>query len=267
MWARDAAAKARLLAKTFADKWQLPPLCRNRFSVDPCTNHVLTGFVPLRTRMMKYVLSAMDSTSATGPDGVPTRVLKECATEFRVPLTKLICRLWDCGEWPDMWKMHRICPLHKKKSRASPGNYRGIQLTSQVSKAAERVLAHTFVPTLSMGMYGDNQFAYREGHGARDALLYLVLTWLLAMANGKKIVVYCSDVQGAFDKVCARILTDNLKSAGIPANALHVVQSWLGERHATVAVHGKDSEPNYSDDGHGVSRHGPRAMPLEFVLR
>ena len=33
--------------------------------------------------------------------------------------------------------------------------------------------------------------------GARDALLFLILSWILALANGSKIGVYCSDVAGA----------------------------------------------------------------------
>ena len=81
------------------------------------------------------------------------------------------------------------------------GNYRGIHLTSQISKVAERIIASLFVPQLIFtGAYGRNQFAYRPERGARDALAQLVLTWISLLANKRKIIVYCSDVSGAFDK-------------------------------------------------------------------
>ena len=46
---------------------------------------------------------------------------------------------------------------------------------------------------------GESQFAYRRFHGARDSLTYVVLSWLLAFANGFKVALYCSDVAGVFD--------------------------------------------------------------------
>ena len=135
-----------------------------------------------------------------------------------------------------------MVPLFKRKSVYNPGNYRGIHLTSQISKVAKRIIASLFVPQLiNLGAYGRNQFAYMPERGARDALAQLVLTWISMFAERRKIAIYCSDVSGAFDKVNSRRLLRKLRSRGVPDVILLVIQSWLYERNARVAVGGKFS--------------------------
>ena len=60
--------------------------------------------------------------------------------------------------------------------------------------------------------WGQNQFAYTPWRGVRGVLALLVMVWLQALADGKKIVVYCSDVAGAFDRVAASGMVAKLKA-------------------------------------------------------
>ena len=111
-----------------------------------------------------------------------------------------------------LWIVHWVIPLYKRKSVYDPRNYRGIHLTSQISKVAARVVASLFVPQLVYtGAFGRNQFAYMPERGARDALAQLVLTWISLFAKKRKIAVHCSDVLGAFDKVNSRRLLCKLR--------------------------------------------------------
>ena len=147
--------------------------------------------------------------SATGPDHVPTRILKECAGELDVPLVKLARRIVSTGVWPSCWLLHWVCPLHKRLSRSDAKNYRGIQLTAQTSKAMERLLGKLFLLNLHASVqFEPRQYAYTPGRGARDALLTVILEWLVAFATGRKVILYCSDVAGAFDKVPADRLSN-----------------------------------------------------------
>ena len=86
--------------------------------------------------------------------------------------------------------------------------------------------------------YGPNQFAYAKGRGARDALALLTLTWLAAFDRGEKIMMYCSDVSGAFDKVCRKRLVQRLLAQGLHPDLAEILGSWLEERRATVLVNG-----------------------------
>jgi hypothetical protein len=146
------------------------------------------------------------------------------------------------GEWPQLWRQHWIAPLYKKKSVYQPGNYRGIHLTAQLSKVAERLLKMLYNPYLvSVSAFGPNQFAYTVGRGARDALALLMLTWIQALGARRKIAVYCSDVSGAFDRVQAERLAAKLKQKGLHPQIVAVLISWLQQRMAHVVVAGASS--------------------------
>ena len=91
------------------------------------------------------------------------------------------------GRWPEPWMLHWIVPLYKRKSVYDAGNYRGVHLTAQISKAMERQLRMLFMPfVLRNDAFGPNQFAYVPERGARDALAYMVLEWITALAKGRK---------------------------------------------------------------------------------
>ena len=49
------------------------------------------------------VLKALKDDSATGPDRVPTRLLKVCAEELARPFSLLAKRVWETGHWPSVW--------------------------------------------------------------------------------------------------------------------------------------------------------------------
>ena len=107
----------------------------------------------------------------------------------------------------------------------------------------ERFTGSCFLPRLiSLNVFGQNQFAYRVAHGARDALLFLVCSWLQILADGGRIGLYCSDVSGAFDRVSASYLIDKLRRLPIHPRILQVLDSWLQERHTSVVVGGKHSQ-------------------------
>ena len=80
----------------------------------------------------------------------------------------------------------------------------------------ERLIGSRFLPQLvRSNAFGSNQFAYRAAHGSRDALLFLVCSWLLALAGRRRVGLYCSDVSGAFDRVSASRLIGKLKALAI----------------------------------------------------
>ena len=72
-------------------------------------------------------------------------------------------------------------------------------------------------------------------------MLLYVTTWLKITNDGKKILVYCSDVSGAFDRVCSARLLAKLASLGLHRDLFGVVKSWLNERQAFVVVAGARS--------------------------
>ena len=97
-------------------------------------------------------------------------------------------------------------------------------------------------PFFASAVYGTNQFAYRRFHGARDAILFVLLSWRLALVIGKKIGVYCGDVSGAFDRVSTSKLLLKLGRSIIPRCIVRVIADWLVGRRGEVIVQGCSSD-------------------------
>ena len=133
-WIHDAAGKANLFAKTFASNWTLPAEEFNEWSACLTFEHTMSHFLLVRTRHAKSLLRSLQESSGTGPDLLPTRILKNCANSLALPVALLARAILRAGSWPRLWCTHWICPLFKKRSLSDPLNYRGIQLTAQLSK-------------------------------------------------------------------------------------------------------------------------------------
>ena len=240
-WALTPAEKAALLAKTFAEKCQLPPPPEHQPVLASPTSE-LSGFLLLRARWVKRILKNIDPDKATGPDGLPGKLLKECAEALAPCIARLCRRLVQQGVWPDMWRDHWIHPLYKKGAHSHAGNYRGVHLTPVLSKVVERAIGRLFLPFLERsGAYGANQWAFRPGHSCRDLVTLRVLTWILAAHRGKKTGLFLSDISGAFDRVDVDILMGKFRRAGLGYILVRFLADFFKPRRAQVIVQGAAS--------------------------
>ena len=73
-------------------------------------------------------LSKLNPSKACGPDGIPSAVLKNCASELAEPLTTLMNRSIKGGVVPSEWKLANVSTIFKKGKKTSPGNYRPVKL-------------------------------------------------------------------------------------------------------------------------------------------
>ena len=93
-WVHDGKGKADLFADTFNNKYVLPEAIPNQFShkVDfhPCFTQ--SGFLPIQVRHAAKILRTLCADSGTGPDKLPTKLLKRCHDVLALPVA-LKCRL------------------------------------------------------------------------------------------------------------------------------------------------------------------------------
>ena len=184
----------------------------------------------------------LDVSSATGPDLIPTRMLRALYAELCEPIHILCDMILNSGRWPKSWRVHWIAPIYKKGPQTVPKNYRGVHLTSQLSKVVERILKKLVLPYFTADSFtGAHQYAYLPEKGARDVLAVLMCEWISALGLYRKIGVYCTDVSGAFDKVLSSRLVEKLRAARLPESLTRLIMSWLEDRIAMVIVGGDHS--------------------------
>jgi hypothetical protein len=70
---------------------------------------------------------------ASGPDQIPTRLLKLCASDLAPAIARVFQTSLNSGTVPSDWKEALITPLFKKGERNVASNYRSVSLTSVVS--------------------------------------------------------------------------------------------------------------------------------------
>ena len=88
IWALATSAKAEVLAKSFQDKFVLADGMDEDAPI--ATGIFESGFLLVRSRWTFKLLSKLRESSGTGPDGLPSQVLKYCARELAYPITKLV---------------------------------------------------------------------------------------------------------------------------------------------------------------------------------
>jgi len=89
------------------------------------------------TEVLAY-LRQLDVNKATGPDGIPSRLLKETAEQIAPSLTKLFNKSLQLGVVPSDWKLANLVPIFKTGKRELVENYRPISLLPVISKVLER---------------------------------------------------------------------------------------------------------------------------------
>ena len=116
----------------------------------------LIGFVTVFVRTVGVLFSSHRQ-SGTGS----VVVFATCATS---PLSQITSKT------KKTWREHWVVPIYKKKAVFSASNCRGVHLTAQLSKVAERLLLPMLEPHISHTVaLGPGQFAHErsrcEGRG------------------------------------------------------------------------------------------------------
>ena len=138
-------------------------------------------------------------------------------------LVDLFNMLYSTWYYPESWTTCIIVPIYKKSDRKIPGNYRGITLTSTMSKLFTFILNKRFCDWLdNANTLSETQFAYRKGRNTTDEVF--VLNSIVSL-KVKLSIACCAfiDFSKAFDLVARELLYRKLKNYGISKKILTIV--------------------------------------------
>jgi len=236
--------KAECLARYFSAKCSLS----NDFSGDssfPETEQKTTetlSRIHIRQDAVRRELQRLDPAKATGPDGIPARVLKACAVELSVPLARLYSFCLRERTQPAIWKIARIVPVHKKKSKSSPANYRPISLLCIISKVMEGLVNRQVTNFLERhNILSSSQYGFRAGMGTADLLARFHHEWMSTASSGGAVHALAIDIAGAFDRVSHKGVLFKASACGLGGELLGWMTDYLAERRLCVAVGGRES--------------------------
>ena len=175
---------------------------------------------------VSYVLRSLDTSKATGPDGIPARLLTETANAIAPSLWKLFNMSILAGTMPDEWKIANIIPVYKKGDKEHTENYRPISLLCITSKVLERCILNNKKCRL-LDIVNICQHGFIAGRSCVTNLLETLDYVGSCLDNGGHADIIYMDMSKAFDKVDHGLLIQKLRNDfGIGGNLLKWFQSY-----------------------------------------
>ena len=189
------------------DKY-LKDRCSSSFAYEPCTpNEVF------------LVIAELNPSKSTGPNGIPTEILKMINFVISIPLSKIINKCILNGTHPEKLKLAHVIPVFKKGCRLLVSNYRPISLLSNINKIFEKIMhkrIHSFLEKFNL-LY-KLQFGFRSKYSTAHALIHMTETIRTALDSGFVTCGIFVDFQKAFDTVNHEILLKkwNITASKVP---------------------------------------------------
>ncbi|CAB3981872.1 Hypothetical predicted protein [Paramuricea clavata] len=175
------------------------------------------------------VLLNLDTNKATGPDGIPPRVLKETAHQIAPSLCSLFNRSLNSGSLPEEWKLANIIPVFKNGDKTHVENYRPISLLCIVSKVLERCVLSKLRDHL-LELINTSQHGFIPGRSCTTQLVEVLNSLGSLLDSGKQTDVIFKDMSKAFDKVSHAALIAKLERYNISGSLLDWFSSYLYNR-------------------------------------
>ncbi|CAG4966884.1 unnamed protein product [Colias eurytheme] len=257
--AHSAKEKADLFASLFAKNSHLDASQLSPPSLPHCGYHMPE--IRIKQKEVLKLLRNLDVDKASGPDGIPALVLRNCAPELSPILTRLYRLSYSTGVVPESWKIANVQPIPKKGSRADPTNYRPISITSILGKVMERLLNKNLMLYLEGNdLLSDHQYGFRRNRSTGDLLVHMTHTIGQAIDGQGEALAVSLDISKAFDRVWHESLLRKLPSFGICPDLCTWISNFLRNRSFQVTVEG------CSSDIHLVNAGVPQGSVLSATL-
>lgn len=213
-------------------------------------NVCVDAFSPVSVEEISEIITSLNSSAASGYDGLSVKIIKNSKSELAPILTTLINKSFNDGIFPDILKVARVVPIFKSGDKTDPNNFRPVAVLSNLSKIVEISIKRRLIGHLvNINFVNKNQFGFQKASSTMSACLNFVETVYKFMENRKKTGSIFIDVRKAFDSVNHKLLIHKLEKIGFNNKALQLLQSFLDNRFQYVEINGVKSERKRTNTG------------------
>ena len=167
-------------------------------------------FESFDNELIGSLLATLDTSKATGADGLPLTFVKVLHSFFSIPITLVINRSLSSGVVPQEWKRAIVTPIPKKRNTTGLSDFRPISVLPIFSKIMECVVQFQVIDHLLLnGLLSPYQSGFRPGYSTQDVLHHVLDAWLEHLDNHKCVGAIFLDLARAFDCVDHIVLFKN----------------------------------------------------------
>ena len=117
------------------------------------------------------IIADLNCSKFTGYIDIPTALFEESKFLISRHLARVFNKCLETGSYPDILKVAKVIPLHKKGSKCDVGNYRPISILSPVNKVFEIILHRRLIDFWNKyNLFTDKQFGFRNQHSTKPCI-------------------------------------------------------------------------------------------------
>ena len=208
-------------------------------------------------------MNALSDKKTTCFDNVSAKLIRSFAPDLIQPMTEIINASIKACIFPDPWKVARVVPLFKGRSKKILTIIDQYQvyvfcqsIRKHISDCSKQFLdLHKIIST--------NQSGFRNKHSCESVLIKITDIWYSAISDGQLIGADTLDLRRAFDLVSYKVLLEKLKLYKFSDSCIKWFTSYLQNRFRFVKF--DDYTSDFGNLSCGVP-HGSILGPLLFIL-
>ena len=181
---------------------------------------------PFLIKDITKAIKSVKNNTSVGFDCISNEMLKNCSSSMVHSLCKLFNLIYDSGKYPDQWSESMVKPLFKSGDETDPNNYRGIAISSCLSKLFIKTLSNRLEDFVKDNdLISNHQIGFRRSHRTIDHV-YTLKSIIDKMFRMKKHLHVCFvDFRKAFDSVWRQALFYKLSNMEIKGKILQIIVS------------------------------------------
>ena len=122
---------------------------------------------------IKTIIKSLDPKKATGPDGIPIKIIKHALNIIDSHFCNIIKKDLRKNKYSEEPKTALVRPIFKKNERNKLENYRPVSILSGMSKIYERFI-HNCLSSYAESFLSKFVSAYRKSYSSNHVLLRLI---------------------------------------------------------------------------------------------
>lgn len=185
------------------------------------------------------ILTNLNSSDAVDCYGFSNNLIKRHKKSLSPPLTILINKCFEAGEFPTELKTAIVKPIFKEGDKEATTNYRPIAILPILSKVFEYAILSRLLDHMSSNkVLNQYQFGFVTKCNTEVAVLHLLSSIYNKIEEKKVTTAVFIDMKKAFDCVDHEILLNKFKLLMLPTNVEKLLFSYMINRSQCVDIDG-----------------------------